>query len=150
VTFTVLSVIILFPLHLPYYETQRQWGFSRSLSEFIPHSADLLLSYLNTHSLVNDYYRTIFQFAAEFSSSGETWLFPGFVLPLLALLSGIPLRKSYFSIESVGRLQRNYWVILISSFILSLGPYLIVLGWNTHIPLPYSLFYLVMPGFQAM
>ena len=76
-------------------------------------------------------------------------MFPGLVIPLLLIL-GIMPGRGFTLTAHLKYMRRIYWIVLISSFILSLGPYLIILGWNTDIPLPHLLFYRLVPGFQAM
>jgi hypothetical protein len=47
-------------------------------------------------------------------------------------------------------MKQTYGLLLIAGFILSLGPSLIMLDRNLHIPLPYLWLYYLAPGFQAM
>lgn len=148
-TFAVLSLVFLLPLHLPYYEVKQQWGFSRSLKECVSFSADLFLSYLSVPPFMTDLYLSMFRFAKSSFAGWEKWLFPGFVLPLLVALGSIP-GSGFLPSDKTMRMKRVFGLILVSSFILSLGPYLVILDRNTHIPLPYLLFYHSAPGFQAM
>src|SRR5262245_43232513 len=43
-----------------------------------------------------------------------------------------------------------FGIILVAFFLLSLGPYLVVLDRKTSLPLPYLLLYYVVPGFDAL
>lgn len=149
VTFATLSLLILLPLHLPYYEVKQQWGYVRPLKECISFSADLFLSYLSAPPSMPDLYLSMFQFAKSNFGNQEKSLFPGFVLPLLVAFGSISESRFLPSDKTI-QMKRIFWLILISSFILSLGPYLVILDRNTHIPLPYLLLYYGVPGFKAM
>jgi hypothetical protein len=50
----------------------------------------------------------------------------------------------------VRRARRLFGLILVVAFVLSLGPYLVVWGVNTRVPLPYLGLYYVIPGWSAM
>jgi hypothetical protein len=148
-TFAALSLLILLPFHLPYYEARQQWGFSRSISECVPFSADALLSYLAVSSSMNDIYLSLFRSASKLSPGPERAVFPGLVLALLAVLGSFP--TSCFPLTArLKQVRQIYLLLLILSFILSLGPYLIILAQNTGVPLPYLALYYLAPGFQAM
>jgi hypothetical protein len=143
------SMVMIVPLHLPYYAVKRQWGFSRSLEECTFFSADLLLSYLKVLPNLNDIYSSVLGFVADIDHQGESFLFPGMILPLLVVIASLP--RGALPLRGLwGHLRPTYWTILASSWLLSLGPYLIVLGTNTRLPLPYLLLYYVVPGFRAM
>jgi hypothetical protein len=150
-TFTILSILILLPIHLPYYQVKKEWRFIQSISQCISYSADLILSYIIGSGFMNDLYLSLFSIFRSFSPANfyERALFQGFVIPFLLMLNLIIGRWITLT-PRLKRMNRIYWIILISSFIFSLGPYLIILGWNTNIPLPYLLLYHLAPGFQAM
>ena len=76
-------------------------------------------------------------------------LFPGFVVSVLVGLAMLPV-VSLVQYRRLQNLKGLFVVILLSSLLLSLGPLLVLLGVNTGIPLPYQIFYYVVPGFQAM
>jgi hypothetical protein len=145
----VLSFLVLIPLHLPYHEVKQQWGFSRSLQECIFYSADLLLGYLNILPVMNDFYLAVFRFASERNHQGENFLFPGAIIPLLVLLASVP-KRCFLVKPPLRHMRQIFWIMLTCSLILSLGPFLIVFGVNTHIPMPYLLLHHIAPGFQAM
>lgn len=150
VTFAALSLLILLPLHLPYYEAKQQWGFSRSLEECVSYSADLFLSYLSVPPLLNDLSSLL---RVPISSYGpqEKHLFPGFVIMILLTFAGLSRdRFSFSDSDNMNQMKRLFLLVLISSFILSLGPFLVILDRNTHFPLPYLLLYHGVPGFKAM
>ena len=97
---------------------------------------------------MNDLHFTFFRRGSQ-SDLYERVLFPGLIIPLLLIIEIIPGRGLTLTAR-LKYMRRIYWIVLILSFILSLGPYLIILGRNTDIPLPYLLFYYPAPGFQAM
>jgi hypothetical protein len=76
-------------------------------------------------------------------------LFPGLVLGFLAIVGCLATAKS-LPADRLRQLQRLFRVVFIVALLLSLGPFLVILGNNTGLPLPYLLFYYLVPGFQAM
>jgi hypothetical protein len=147
--FSVASLFVLLPLHWPYIEVKRQWGMSRSLEECVFYAADPFFSYLTPPFVVNDLYWSLLRFAESRFAGNEKMLFPGIVAPILALLGGIVADKGLCGGEA-SRLKRLFTLILVASFLLSLGPFLTIADHNTHIPLPYYLLYQLAPGFQSM
>jgi hypothetical protein len=145
------SMIVLLPFHLPYYAIQQQWGFSTVLQESIYWSADLVLSYLSPPYLFNTIYLSLTRsyFPSLHNQPNFQMLFPGIALGFLAVLGSLSLIKSLPPGRSV-RLQRLFRSVLIVALLLSLGPFLVILGRTTSFPLPYLLFYYLVPGFQAM
>jgi hypothetical protein len=149
--FIVASLIILIPFHLPYYAIQQQWGFSTSLQECTYWAADPLLHYLSPPYLFNDaYLSSVESYLPRLRyPPNQQMLFPGLVFGFLVIAGSLPVAKCL----PVGRalqLQRLFRVVLVSSLLLSLGPFLVILGRDTGLPLPYLLFYYLVPGFQAM
>jgi hypothetical protein len=147
-TLVVFTLLILLAIHFPYYQAKQQWGFSRSLEECVFYSADLVLSYATIPSFLNDVYLPLFRLASKLRSYERT-LFPGFAFPFLIILAGIP-RRGLFLPAGLRQMKQTYGLLLIAGFILSLGPSLIMLDRNLHIPLPYLWLYYLAPGFQAM
>jgi hypothetical protein len=149
--FIVASLIILIPFHLPYYVIQRQWGFSTSLQECIYWAADPLLNYLSPPYLFNNAYLSLVQsyFPRVHHPRNQQMLFPGLVFGFLVVAGSLPGAKC-FPTGRLLQLQRLFRLVLISSLLLSLGPFLVILGRETGLPLPYLVFYYLMPGFQAM
>jgi hypothetical protein len=147
--FAGASLAVLLPLHLHYYAVQRRWGITRSVGECVLYSADLILSYLSVPYWVNDVYRFFLQFAASSYAAHEKTLFPGLVLLVFVALGSYGIPK-WLPADQGTRIKRTFWLILIVSFILSLGPYLVILDKNTGFPLPYLLLYRFAPGFQSM
>jgi hypothetical protein len=145
--FVGASLALLVPLHVPYLEVRRAWGFARSLSEVLLYAPDIL-NYLSAPPFMNDLYLAVFQ-PVSAEPAPEKWLFPGLVLPALALLG------SRGTVERVpparARVLRQVcWVILCAGLLISLGPYLIAFGRTTRIPLPYLLLYDWVPAFAGM
>jgi hypothetical protein len=130
-TFAILSILILLPVHLPYYQLKQQWGFLPllQLQQCINYSNDLLLSWVTVSGHMNNLYLSIFSLFrhAWQSNPYERIMFPGLVIPLLLILGLVPGR-GFTLTAHLKYMRRSYWIILISSFILSLGPYLIILG----------------------
>jgi hypothetical protein len=145
--FLVASLAVLVPVHLPYVEVHRSWQFTRSLSELTALSPDFF-SYLAPPQLMNDLYSLVLKFR-EPVNSGEKRLFPGLVLPVLALLGSFG-GVGKVPADRVRRVRRMSWLIMGAGWLISLGPYLSVLGHDTRVPLPYLLLYRVVPGFASM
>jgi len=62
-------------------------------------------------------------------------LFPGLLLPALVLL-GLAVRVRGVAPAEVRRARRIFGLVALVAFVLSLGPYLVVWGVNTRIPMP--------------
>jgi len=145
--FLAASAVVLGPVHLPYLEAHRGWGFERSLAELKLFNPDLA-SYLSAPPFMNDLYLAAFRFL-DVPAAGEKWLFPGLVLPALAVLGsrghieGMPQ-------AAVSPLRHAFWLLLGAAWLLSLGPRLLAFGFDTRIPLPYLLLYHLVPGFGSM
>jgi hypothetical protein len=145
--FLVASVVVLLPFHYAFLEVQRAWRVAWTPGAMVGYSADVQ-SYLSAPPLVNDVYVSLFRPVTPVGSH-ERLLFPGLILPALVLLGsfarvhGIPERE-------VRRARRLFGLLLVVAFVLSLGPYLVVWGFNTRVPLPYLGLYYVIPGWSAM
>jgi hypothetical protein len=149
--FIVGSLIVLLPFHLPYYAIRQQWGFSTPMQECIYWAADAVLNYLSPPYLFNDAYLALVQsyFPRLRYPVNQQMLFPGFVLSFLAVVGSLAGAKCLPAGRSP-RLQRLFRLMLISAVLLSLGPFLVILGRTTRFPLPYLLLYYLVPGFHAM
>jgi hypothetical protein len=145
--FVAASLILMVPLHLPYFEVRRAWGFVRPLDEVLVYTPDIL-NYLSAPPFMNDVYRALFH-PVSAEPVPEKWLFPGLVLPILVLLgSRGPLE--HVPPARVKLLRRVFTLILGTGVVISLGPYLSAFGQMTRIPLPYLLLHAWIPGFDAM
>jgi hypothetical protein len=129
--FAILSILILLPIHFPYYQMKQQWRSLPllQLQQCINYSSDLLLSYITVPDFMNDLYFALFRRGSQ-SDLYERVLFPGLIIPLLLVLGIIPGRGLTLTAR-LKDMKRIYWIVLIASFILSMGPYLIILGRNT-------------------
>jgi hypothetical protein len=145
--FAVASVTVLLPLHLPYLRVQESWGFVRSVQEVMSYSPDIL-NYLSAPPLMNDLYLWVFRAKAPVAGQ-EKWLFPGLVLPCLVVIGSAGAIASR-TLAGGRRLRNVLWLILTAAFLLSLGPYLVLFGVQTQVPLPYLLFHYLLPGFDSM
>jgi hypothetical protein len=141
------SLCVLIPVHLAYLTVRESWDFLRGLPEIMFFTPDVL-SYLTAPPFMNDLYLSLFR-PIEYAHPWEKRLFPGLLLPALVILGSIG-RVDSLSLDGQRRLRHVWWGVMLASLVLSLGPYLIVFGAQTHIPLPYLLLYHVVPGFGAM
>jgi hypothetical protein len=146
-TFAAASAVVLVPLHLPYFDVSRTWDFTRSVAELKLLSPDLL-SYLSPPPLINDAYVRMF-WSREIPAVVEKRLFPGLVLPALAVIGSFGCVRA-LSPDATRHIRRAFWLIAAAAWLISLGPYLIVAGRETGLPLPYLLLYDVVPGFASM
>ncbi|MCK4967078.1 hypothetical protein KAS50_08605, partial [bacterium] len=71
------------------------------------------------------------------------------ILPLLLAFFGIIFMKKYNQ-QKLKNIRVLFLAILITFYILSLGPVLTILGHMTYIPLPDLLLYYIVPGFNAL
>jgi hypothetical protein len=149
--FIVSSLIIILPFHVPYYKIKQQLEVLTVLQHCTYWSADLFLNYFSPPHLFNDVYLSLVRYlsTAVAYPRNEMLLFPGFIVAALVAVAILPLSTLVLSPREL-QLKKLFGLVLISSFLLSLGPYLLVLGMNTGIPLPFQLFYYLAPGFQAM
>jgi hypothetical protein len=145
--FGAASVVVLLPSHLAYLEVQRAWEAAWTTGAMVGYSADVQ-SYLSAPALINDLYVLLFRPVTPVGAH-ERLLFPGLVLPALVLL-GAFARVHGVAERDVHRARRLFGLIGVIAFVLSLGPYLVIWGVNTRIPMPYLLFYYVVPGWSAM
>lgn len=145
--FGAASLAVLLPTHFAYLEVRRAWEAAWTPGGMIGYSADVQ-SYLSAPALVNDLYVSIFRPVVP-AGAHERLLFPGLVLPALVVLGAVA-RVRGLDASEVRRARRLFGLIAAVAFVLSLGPSLVVWGFNTHIPMPYLLLYYVVPGWSAM
>lgn len=142
---SLLALVALLPLMLPYARLGETWGMTRSLRDAAAHAADLL-SYLTAwpgSALYGGWMHALAPLPAP-----EKLLFPGFVVLAGAIVTLVwaarhraePLARQALSLAGAATL----------ALVLSLGPLLHVGGTATFVPLPYALFYAVLPGFKAV
>jgi hypothetical protein len=151
VAFMVGSLFVLLPFHLPYFAIQQQWGFSTSLQDCIYWAADPLLNYFSPPYLFNDAYLSFVQsyLPRLRYPANQQMLFPGLVVGFLAVVGCLPTAQS-LPADRPRHLQRLFRIVLVVALLFSLGPFLVIMGEHTDLPLPYLLFYYLVPGFHAM
>ena len=149
--FILGSLIVLLPFYLPYHAIQQQWGFSTALEECIYWAAAPVLNYLSPPPLFNNTYLSLVQFCFPrlYNPANRQMLFPGFVLSFLVVVGSLASTKCLPAGRSP-QLQRLFRLMFIAAVLLSLGPFLVILDRTTSFPLPYLLFYYLVPGFHAM
>jgi len=145
--FVFASAVVLVPVHLPYFDVSKTWDFTRSLAELRLLSPDLL-SYLSPPPLINDAYARML-WNNDIPAVVEKRLFPGLVLPALAVV-GSWGRVGALPHDVTRRTRHVFWLIAAAAWLISLGPYLVVAGHETGLPLPYLFLYDMVPGFASM
>ncbi len=139
-----LLLLVILPFALPYFEVQRELGFERTLADSEPFSASLQ-QYLMVPpgSVVH----------GRWLPSDDTpmaggypvdVLFPGLVALVLA---------GWGLVRGDGRTRWFFLLLLLASFLLSLGPRLYLAPGEPaglSVTLPYAWLYVVVPGFKAM
>jgi hypothetical protein len=139
-----LVILALFvPPVSAYQEVARVWGAERDLGDvgqFSARPSDFLSvdrSSLYSAILPSD----------EGERRFEKRLWPGLVPPMLAVAAVVTTRTRP-SVEGARIWAAIACVAL--GYVMALGPRLAVPGWPFDVPLPYQLFYDVLPGFRAM
>lgn len=88
------------------------------------------------------------KFFSIWNARSEKALFQGF-LSILFGISGILFFRRQPN-DFLCKIGKTFCGILLFAFILSLGPVLIIWGHLTYIPMPYLIFYYVIPGFSVL
>lgn len=131
----------------PYYRASRLWPIASSLHENTTYSAELQ-NYLSAAAYHPLYGPLTSIFSAK-DASWEKWLFIGVTPFLLGILSVAFRNSPALSCPKPLCFKTLYWAAALG-FVLSLGPYLLLLQHNTHIPLPYTLAYYILPGWSSL
>ena len=136
--------LILLPFVLPYVRVQQELGFERTLADSEPFSASLQ-QYLMVPpgSVVHGWWLPSDDTPIAGGYAVDA-LFPGLVALGLA---------AWGLIRGRGRIRWVFLVLLLVSFVLSLGPRLYLAPGQPagpDIPLPYAWLYAVVPGFKAL
>jgi hypothetical protein len=140
-------MVVLVPTHLPYLAVHRAWDASWTPRAMVGMSADLR-SYVSAPPLSSDAYASLLQFSDR-PGGHELRLFPGLVLPVLALLGGMGTVTTVAA--PIARAVRIIFGVLCGvAVILSLGPYLVIPGTSARIPLPYLALHYAVPGWAGM
>ena len=139
-------MVVLIPAHLPYLAVHRAWDATWSPRAMVAMSADLR-SYVSPPPLSTDAYASLLPLSDR-PGGNELRLFPGLVLPALALVGGLGTVRSVAA--PAARAVRIIFGILCGvAIILSLGPYLVIPG-TVRIPLPYLALHYAVPGWAGM
>lgn len=134
-------------VYWPYYRASRLWPIASSLNENTTYSAELQ-NYLSA-AAYHPLYGSLTSIFSAKDASWEKWLFIGATPLLLGILSVVSRNSPALSCPKSICFKSLYWTTAIG-FILSLGPHLLLLQHNTHIPLPYTLAYYVLPGWKSL
>jgi hypothetical protein len=147
----LLTLLFLFPVALPYYQVSKEFHYVRDIRDtihFALQPEDLLYPG-DTTRLKN----VLLTLPTNKYSQGNEFKpgYLGVVFTLITIFVFIYLIKNW---KSTRWLERSFLTISLCGLILSLGP-LLHLGRQTihhpfPIPLPYILFYYMIPGFQGL
>lgn len=139
-----LLLLILLPFVRPYFQVQRELGFERTLADSEPFSAGLR-QYLMVPPGSVLYGRWLMVSRTPIAGGYPVdALFPGFTALALGFVGLIWGR---------GRTRYFFLLLLLVSFILSLGPRLYLAPGqpaNLDLPLPYAWLFTLVPGFKAL
>lgn len=147
----IFALLLVIPIALPYYQVSKEFNYKRDIKEAV-HLAlqpeDLL--YPSTQTRLQNYLRSLpFNQVSQNNEFKPGYL--GFVFTILAIISiwyfVTKFRKKDLFINS-------FSTISLLGLLLSLGPVLHLGRQTVHlpfpIPLPYIIFYYVIPGFQGL
>lgn len=135
-----LTVIVVLPFSLPYFQVEHQFGLSRSLGDAVGGSATIR-SYLTVPPTSWLYGKANLPILQRFPTD-ET-LFPGLIvlgLAILGIVRGWRRRWSAFSLA-----------LVVFGIVFSFGPrFRLWTDSSSLFPLPYDLLYAYMPGFHSI
>ena len=118
-------IVVLIPTHLPYLAVHRAWDATWPPRAMVAMSADLR-SYVSAPPLSTDAYASLLPFSDR-PGGHELRLFPGLVLPALALVGGMGTVRSVAA-PAARAVRIIFGVLCGVAIILSLGPYLVIPG----------------------
>ncbi len=147
----LLSILVILPIAIPYFSVSKEFNYVRDIRDTI-HLALQPEDYFNTnHYSRLDPILSSIQVKTPYNSTEFKPGFIGFVFTTLAIFSIIIFFKKYK--KKNWQLNSILWISLFG-FIMSLGPFLHLFRQTIHnpfpIPLPYVLFYYIIPGFQGI
>ena len=144
----VLALLVMAPGAFPYWQLHASLpGFRRSLGKAAIYSADVVdYLRLSRENLMGKLLHL---------PRGDLAYAPGIITVALALVAWWRARAERLAnvqlpVYPLPRLDRALVVIALSAFVLSLGPILKVAGQTLPVPLPYAVFYYIVPGFAGM
>ncbi len=136
-----LSLIVVGLTFLPYWRVSKTWQYTRSLNDIKAGSAHILeYFYPTSNSRLQPLAQQII-----YKQPWPAYLgFPISLLSLLAFIYFLKQKKTVFTLSSI--------TIGLAGLIMSLGPYLQIIKnkLSLPLPLPYWLFYYLIPGFKSM
>jgi len=144
--FVIVVTIMVLPFVIPYIKANIDYNFKRPIQENEYYSADIIDYFTATPS--NFLYGELAKTRGNIKFA-EHSLFVGFTIIILSLYGLIPLIKSPLKEYRQYYNQIFFIFLIIIAFILSLGPYLHILGHKIDIVLPYYYLYSV-PGISSM
>ncbi len=143
--FAGAGLAVLVPVHLPYLWVRNAWGSPWTTGTLAGGSADAR-SFLSAPFLMNDAYLGLSR-AVQPVLEDDKLLFPGLVLPALALL-GVLVPPRDLPPARARQARLLFGIVTLAALVLALGPSLTVWGHKTSIPLPYLLLQYV-PGWSV-
>jgi len=148
----LLSLIVLVPFIFPYYQVANEFNYMRDIRDsihFANQPEDFL--YSNQFTKLSSFFNAIWRKDSYPNSISFKNGFPGIVLTGLVFTSIVFIFKNRKKLEYK---ILSFFSIACIGFILSLGPFLHFARQTIHhpfpIPLPYALFYYILPGFNGM
>lgn len=146
----IFSIVLVIPIIIPYYRVSKEFNYTRGIREaihFAIQPEDLLYPG-NTTRLKNYLLDLPFNKSSQNGEFKPAYL--GFVFTILAIYAFWRLIKNF---KKRDLYTNSFLTISMIGLILSFGPFLHLFRQTIHkpfpIPLPYALFYYIIPGFQG-
>lgn len=150
--YLVLAIAVIVPITLPYFNVSREFAYVRDIREtihFALQPEDLLVADKSSNLAP-----LLDKFSSSFNYPANAEIKPGFLglsFSVLLLFSFIYL---FLRIKKLNYQEISILLIAFFGLIMSFGPFLHIGRHTIHhpfpIPLPYALFYYLIPGFQGM
>lgn len=146
----ISALILAIPVMIPYFKVSKEFGYVRSIKDtvhFAIQPEDLL--YTSGFSKLQPILNTLP--IHENPQNGEVK--PGFLGTVFSILTLICFIYAFKNLKRINVNLNSFLSISLLGLILSLGPVLHLGRQTVHepflIPLPYALFYYLVPGFQG-
>ncbi len=146
----ILAFLVILPIVIPYFQVAKEFSYARDIRDAVHFSLepeDLL--YPSIYTRMQDVLLTL-PFNQVSQNNEFKPGFPGVVFGMLILVAFGYYIKHF---KTNGKLLHPFITIALTGVTLSLGPVLHLGRQTVHvpfvIPLPYSLFYYLIPGFQG-